>query len=166
MMRMKFLVPIAMLTLIVWIGLGCSNADNLNLPVVPTTGGIPSDPIDPNTPTPFSELPELAGDNYYILDFAFEKDGDLAISENSAGIMLFDTFGVLKRNISNGQTGFDGMIDVMPGALDSGRGIIATGLPVPGCAWTSFYDDQYVTGGTLGPAGAAWWFGGVAHPPG
>jgi len=163
MMRMKFLVPIAMLTLLVWVGIGCSNADNLNFPVVPpTTDGNPSDPIDPNTPTPFADLPL----GYYILDFAFEKDGDMAISDSSSGILLFDTFGELKRNISPGQTGFDGIIDVMPGGLDSGRGIIATGVPVPGCGWTSYYDDKYVTGGTLGPAAPVWWLGGEAHPPG
>lgn len=162
MIRMKFLIPIAMLTLLVWVGLGCSNADNLNLPVVPPVTGNPSDPIDPNTPVPFAGLPE----GYRILDFAFEKDGDMAISDSTSGILLFDTFGELKRNISNGQTGFDGMIDVMPGGLDSGRGIIATGVPVVGCGWTSYYDDLYVTGGTLGPAAPSWWLGGEAHPPG
>lgn len=165
MMRLKFLVPIAMLTLIVWVGLGCSNADNLNSPVVPTTGGDPSDPMDPNTPVPFSALAEELGEGYNILDFAFEKDGDLAISESSSGIWLFDTFGEFKRNLSD-QSGFDGLVDVIPGAWDSGRGIIATGTPVIGCGWTSFYDDLYVTGGTLGPGAPLWWLGGAAHPPG
>ena len=162
MTKMKTMILILMLTLIVTVGFGCSNADNLNLPELPNTGtdGTQGDEIDPDIPTPYTQLP----DGYNILDFAFEKDGDLAISEASSGVLLFDTFGELKRNISNGQAGFNGLIDVGPGALDSGRGIIATGNSVIGGGWTSFYDDQYVTGGTLGPSAPDWWLGGVAHP--
>jgi hypothetical protein len=161
--KIRILVPLAMLALLVWVGFGCSNADNLNLPIVPPTGGDgpQGDPIDPGTPVPYSQV-EFTN----ILDFAFEKDGDLAISDSASGIHLFDTFGEYKRNISEGATGYDGMIDVMPGLLDSGRGIIATGLPVIGCGWVSFYDDEYVTGGTLGPGAPEWWLGGEAHPPG
>lgn len=165
MRKMKILVPLVMLALFVWVGFGCSNPDNLNLPPVPPTGGDGpgGDLIDPTTPTPYAEgLPE----HPVILDFAFEKDGDLAISERSSGIFLFDTFGVLKRNISLGAAPYDGLIDVVPGAWDSGRGIIATGIPVVGCGWTSFYDDLYVTGGTLGPGAPVWWLAGEAHPPG
>lgn len=164
MRKMKILVPLVMLALFVWVGLGCSNPDNLNLPEVPNTGGDgpPGDLIDPTTPTPYAEgLP----DSPNILDFAFEKDGDLAISEAATGIHLFDTFGEYKRNISPGQAGFEGLIDVVPGAWDSGRGVIATSSTLIGCGWVSFYDDLYVTGGTLGPGAPGWWISGEAHPP-
>jgi hypothetical protein len=165
MRKASILLPVIILVLFAWIGSGCSNADNLNLPEVPNTGndGPQGDPIDPNTPAPYSQVEFTS-----ILDFAFEKDGDLAISDGASGIHLFDTFGEYKRLISTTPPGvapYDGMIDVGPGPLDSGRGIIATGTPIPGCGWVSFYDDQYVTGGTLGPAPPAWWFSGEAHPP-
>lgn len=162
MARMKILVPIVMLALILVLGFGCSNADNLNLPDLPNTGteGPQGDELDPDTLTPYSQV-DLA----VILDFAFEKDGDLAISEASSGIHLFDTFGELKRNISSGVAPFNALISAGPNALDSGRGVIAAGTSVPGGGWTSFYDDEYVTGGTLGPSPPDWWFGGEAHPP-
>ena len=164
MRKMKILVPLVMLALFVCVGFGCSNPDNLNLPEVPNTGGDGpgGDPIDPTTPTPYTQV-----DLDVILDFAFEKDGDLAISEMNTGIQLFDTFGEYRRRISTqppGITPYDGMVDIVPGWQDSGRGIIATGPPVE-CGWVSFYDDEYVTGGTLFGSPAGWWWAGEAHPP-
>ena len=167
MRKMKILVPLVMLAIFVCVGFGCSNPDNLNLPEVPNTGGDgPSgDLIDPSTPTPYGYVEDGPWPEHpVILDFAFEKDGDLAISEGTSGVHLFDSFGEHKRIISTGGV-YDGLIDVVPGAWDSGRGVIATGTPVAGCGWTSFYDDEHVTGGTLGPSAPLWWLAGEAHPP-
>jgi hypothetical protein len=155
-----FLTIIAMLLLIAWVSVGCSNADNLTQPSPPDPGvnDQQGNALDPDIPVPFADT-EFGR----ILDFAFEKDGDLAISDEGQGILLFDNFGDLKRNISEGSTPWTGMIDVGPGWLDSGRGVIATGPSIK-CAWTSFYDDKYVSGGTAFPSPAGWWWDGEAHP--
>ena len=68
MRKLSIFVPVIILVLFAWVGAGCSNADNLNLPEVPNTGndGPQGDPIDPSTPVPYSQV-EFTN----ILDFAF-----------------------------------------------------------------------------------------------
>ena len=159
--RMKTLTPLVMLALFMLLGLACSNSDNTNQPTLPNYGtdGPQGDPIQTSIPLPFSQV-EFG----VIEDIALEKDGDLAISDQAQGIFLFDPFGELKRNISEGSAPWDGMVDVRPGMIDSGRGIIATGGPVD-CGWASHYDDEYVTGGTFFGTVPGWWWDGEAHPP-
>jgi hypothetical protein len=146
---LRLLAPIAMLALFLWVGIGCSNPDNVNFPDVPNIGDDNGgDVLDPSIP-PSYVLPNDAGDLFsgvQILDLAFEKDGDLVFAIAS-GLELFDPFAQHKRNIQSGI--FDGLVDQGPGVNDFGRGVIATGPDLPNpCAWMSIYDDQFVTGGS------------------
>jgi len=152
----KILAGLAMLLILCWIGMGCSNPDNIVKPPLPNTGD-DTTIIDPNIPTPFADW--AFGP---IADMAFEKDGDLTVSDVGAGIELFDTFGIHKRNMTD-DTPWTGLVDVGPGWLDSGKAVLATG-PKIGCMWTSFYDDQYVTGGGSFSSPAEWWWSGEANP--
>lgn len=140
---LRLLAPIAMLALFLWVGLGCSNPDNVNTPNVPNVNdGIPGDVLDPQIPPSFLREGEGLG---FIYDMAFEKDGDLVFS-TGVGLSLFDQFAQFKRDI-DGRSVWDGLVDTGPGVNDTGRAVIATGDPVD-CAWTSLYDDAHVTGGS------------------
>ena len=158
---MKILAGLVMLLLLGWMVIGCSNPDNVVKPPLPNTGDNDqqSNP-DPTIPTPFAGV--TFGE---IFDIVFEKDGDPVISDPSNGIRLFDTFGVFKRTMDPGSSWF-GMVDVGPGWLDNGKAVIATGEQVPAgpCAWATFYDDQYVTGGGSFGDPATWWWGGTVNP--
>jgi len=146
MRAMKILAGLAMLLLIGWIGLGCSNPDNLNNPDLPNPGkdNQQGDTLDPNIPVPFADWTFGA-----IVDMAFEKDGDLTVSDAGTGIELFDTFGIWKRTMTS-ETVWTGLVDEGPGWLDSGKAIIASGPPIA-CSWKSFFDDAHVTGGNAFP---------------
>ena len=144
MRAMKIFAGLVMLLLFVWIGIGCSNPDNLTNPDLPETGEDveQGDSIDPDIPVPFADY--AFGP---ILDFAFEKDGDLAISDASVGVPLFDSFGIYKdRNMTEGDMPFTGMIDLGPGLLDNGKAVIITGPPIF-CSWFTVFDDAHVVGG-------------------
>jgi hypothetical protein len=142
MRAMKLLAGLAMLLIFAWIGIGCSNPDNANQPNLPNPGddNHQGDPLDPNIPVPFADQ---AFNN--ILDIAFEKDGDLVISDEDTGILLFDHLGTFKRNLSTNTTPWTGLVDTGPGVLDKGKGVIVSG-PVIGCAWSTADDDAYVAG--------------------
>ncbi len=162
---LRFLAPVAMLAILIWVGIGCSNPDNVNYPEVPNINDDnPGDVLDPGIPPSFV-VPEDEGDGLgFIADMAFEKDGDIVFS-NGAGLLLFDPFAQFKRNIGGGY--WDALVDTGPGVNDSGRSIIASGPDAdPGqCTWVAFYDDEFVTGGSpMAGSDTAWW-GGEAHPP-
>jgi hypothetical protein len=159
MKALRILVPIAMLAMFIWVGLGCSNPDTAVNPDLPNPGDDYNEGDQPQFPPPTPYYHESMSS---IHDFAFEKDGELAISDDNAGIFLFDTFGEFRRML-NGQTTWDGLIDVGPGVGDWGRGIIATGSPIA-CFWASHYDDQYVSGGTSFGTPEQWWMEGEADP--
>jgi hypothetical protein len=164
MREVKGFVLIAMLVLIALLAFGCSNADNNVLPPVPNQVDEPQGDVpDPFIPPPFLVPEDQGGSLGAVADIAFEKDGDMVFS-SSNGLLLFDTFKQFKRNISDGTSGFDGLIDAGPGVLDSGRGVIASN-PGDSCGWSSFYDDKYVTGGVFFPPPGIEWWGGEAHPP-
>lgn len=142
MRAMKILAGLAMLLLFVWVGLGCSNPDNINQPDLPDPGqdGPQGDPLDPNIPIPF------AGEVYEnILDIAFEKDGDIVISDEVKGIYLYDHLGLFKKDMSEGTVPWTGLVDTGPGVLDKGKGVIGSGPPI-GCSWWTFDDDLFVEG--------------------
>ena len=150
MRAMKILAGLVMLLMFAWLGMGCSNPDNFNSPTLPDPGkdDPQGDPIYPDIPVPFSDTEFEA--MTALVDLAFEKDGDLVLSDSGQGLLLFDPLGKFKRNISNGQTVWTGLVDVGPGVNDSGKSIIVSGPPIE-CAWKSFYDDAHVTGGAPFP---------------
>ena len=148
----RLVSTIAMLALFLWVGIGCSNPDNVNTPDVPNINdNIPGDVLDPQIPPSFV-LPEAEGGELglsIMYDLAFEKDGDLVIS-TPTGVQLFDPFAQWKRDISRtppGESPWDGLVDAGPGLNDTGRAMIVTGPPIA-CSWISFYDDANVTGGS------------------
>jgi hypothetical protein len=139
MRAMKLLAGLAMLLIFAWIGLGCSNPDNTNNPNIPNPGD-GKEPLDQNIPIPFADQ-----DYTSVLDIAFEKDGDIVVSDLTRGILLYDHLGALKRNLSTGTAPWTGLVDTGPGVLDKGKGVIVSG-PVIGCAWSTADDDAYVAG--------------------